>query len=69
MATTTWTCASGHTHDFTKLLRGLEPDATPGAECKGSGDRIVAQDYGSSAATKDAKAKWTASTRTKGAVT
>jgi hypothetical protein len=56
----TWTCASGHTHDLTKPLRGLEPDATPGKECKSSGDRVSGMDYGSSPVPKK---KFTASTR------
>ena len=59
----TWTCALGHTHDLSKPLRGLEPDATPGMECKGSGDRVVAQDYGPTRATEVPKKKWTSSSR------
>lgn len=60
---TTWTCASGHTHDAAKLLRGLEPDATPGAECKASGDRLDAVDYGAGPSTITPKGRFNAADR------
>ena len=59
----TWTCALGHTHDLSKPLRGLEPDATPGMECKGSGDRVVGQDYATIRTNEVPKKKFTASSR------
>lgn len=59
----TWTCASGHTHDLARGQAHIEPAATPGAECKVSGDRLSGVDYGLSVAAQAAKKTFTASTR------
>jgi hypothetical protein len=59
----TWTCASGHTHDLSKSQVHIEPAATPGLECKTSGDRIASLDYNSTVAAQVPKKTFTASTR------
>ncbi len=65
----TWTCADTHTHDLSRGQSHIEPAATPGQECRTTGDRISAEDYAVLVANQVPKRTFTASTRVVAATT